>query len=63
MAKINEHNDVRSYCIVMILYSQSWQHAIIIPTHKSGETEEPTNFRPNNLLPILSILLEKAIYF
>ena len=34
---------------------------IIIPIHKSGDIEEPTNFRPINLLPILSKILEKVI--
>ena len=30
-------------------------------THKSGDIEEPTNFRPINLLPIPSKILEKVI--
>ena len=33
----------------------------IIPIHKSGDIEEPTNFRPIILLPILSKILEKVI--
>ena len=37
------------------------KHSIIIPIHKSGNIEEPTNFRPINLLPILSKILEKVI--
>ena len=32
-----------------------------MPIHKSGDIEEPTNFRPINLLPILSKIWEKVI--
>ena len=34
---------------------------IIIPIHKSGDIEEPTNFRPINLLTILSKIFENVI--
>ena len=36
-------------------------HSITISIYKSGDTEEPTIFRPINLLPILSKILEKDI--
>ena len=47
--------------IVTNLFPKPWKHSIIIPIHKSGDTEEPTNFRQINLLPILSKILEKVI--
>ena len=40
--------------IVTNLFPKPWKHSIIIPIHKSGDIEKPTNFRPTNLLPILS---------
>ena len=41
--------------------SQTVEHSIIIPVHKAGDIEEPTNFRPVNLLLILSKIFEKFI--
>ena len=43
------------------VFWKPWKHSIIIPIHKSGDIEEPTNFRPANLLSILSKILEKVI--
>ena len=39
--------------IVTKVFPKPWKHSIIIPIHKSGDIEEPTNFRRINLLPIL----------
>ena len=47
--------------IVTKVFPKPWEHSIIIPIHKSGDIEEPTNFRLINLLPILSIIFEKDI--
>ena len=47
--------------IVTNVFPKLWKHSIIIPIYKSGGIEEPTNFRPINLLPILSKILEKVI--
>ena len=47
--------------IVTKVFPKPWKHPIIIPIHKSGDIEEPTNFRPINLLPILSKILENFI--
>ena len=47
--------------IVTKVFLKQWKHSIIIPIHNSGDIEEPTNFRPINLLPILSKILEKVI--
>ena len=47
--------------IVTKAFPKPWNHSIIIPIHKSGDIEEPANFRPINLLPILSKILEKVI--
>ena len=47
--------------IVTKVFPKPWKHSIIISIHKSGDIEEPTNFRPINLLPIISKILEKVI--
>ena len=47
--------------IVANVFPKPWKHSIIIPIHKSGNIEEPTNFRPNYLLPLLSNILENVI--
>ena len=47
--------------MVTKVFPTLWKHSIIIPIHKSGDIEEPTNFRPINLLPILSKILEKIL--
>ena len=47
--------------IVTNEFPKPCKHSIIIPIHKSGDIEEPTNFRPINLLPILSKILGKVI--
>ena len=39
--------------MVKKVFPKPRKHSIIIPIHKSGAIEEPTNFRPINLLPIL----------
>ena len=36
------------------VFPKPWKHSIKIPIHKSGDIDEPTNFRPINLLTILS---------
>ena len=47
--------------IITTAFPRLWKHSIIIPIHKSGDIDEPTNFRPINLFPILSKILEKVI--
>ena len=43
------------------IFPTQWKEAIVKPLHKSGDTNEPSNFRPVSLLPILSKILEKAV--
>ena len=45
------------------VFPEIWKHAIIKAIHKSGDKEEPSNFRPISLLPVLSKILEKVISF
>ena len=43
------------------VFPKPWKHSIIIPIYKSGDIEEPTNFRTFNLLPVLSKIFEKVV--
>ena len=47
--------------IVTKVFPKPLKQSIIKPIHKSCDIEDPTNFRPINLLPILSKILEKVI--
>ncbi|CAB4036083.1 Hypothetical predicted protein [Paramuricea clavata] len=40
-----------------------WKIARLIPIHKSGSINQPKNFRPISVLPVLSKLLEKAVHW
>ena len=39
-----------------------WKIAKIIPTHKKGSLDDPKNYRPISILPVLSKILERAIH-
>jgi len=47
--------------IVTGIVPNEWKHAIVCPTFKQGDTEDPKNYRPISLLPILSKVLEKIV--
>jgi hypothetical protein len=40
-----------------------WKIARLIPIHKYGSRDQPINFRPISVLPVLSKLLEKAVHW
>jgi len=39
-----------------------WKQAKAVPIHKSGDSDNPANYRPISILPVLSKILEKAVY-
>ena len=47
--------------IVTSIVPNIWKTAIVIPLHKKGDKEKPSNYRPISLLPILSKILEKIV--
>lgn len=47
--------------IVTGTFPKLWKEAIIVPILKSGNTDQPQNYRPISILPILSKILEKVI--
>ena len=44
------------------IFPTIWKTARIIPIYKSGDKQDPTNYRPISILPTISKILEKAIY-
>ncbi len=47
--------------IVTGIFPTSWKHALVVPSLKTGDVNDPNNFRPISLLPIISKLLEKVV--
>jgi hypothetical protein len=41
---------------------ETWKMAKLKPLHKSGATNDPSNYRPISVLPILSKILERAMH-
>ena len=38
-----------------------WKHPLVDPFHKKGDKEDPSNFRPVSILPVLSKVIEKIV--
>ncbi len=47
--------------IVTGIFPTAWKHSLFTPIHKSGASDEPSNYRPISLCSIISKLLEKII--
>ena len=44
------------------VFPNNWKSARIIPIYKSGDKQNPSNYRPISILPTISKILEKAIH-
>lgn len=42
---------------------EDWKTANIVPVHKKGEREYAENYRPISLLPIVSKVLERCVFY
>ena len=47
--------------IISCHFPFSWKLATVVPLHKSGNRDNPSNFRPISLLSVLSKLCEKVV--
>ena len=43
-------------------FAQAWKSAVVIPSLKSGDPNEPENTRPISLLPVMSKVCERAAH-
>ena len=39
----------------------AWKHALVHPIHKSGNPDDPSNFRPISILPVMAKVVEKVV--
>ena len=39
-----------------------WKNATVVPLHKKGDKQDPSNYRPISILPTLSKILERAVH-
>ena len=54
--------DICNHSIRTSKFPTSWKKARVIPLHKINSTENPENYRPISILPLLSKILEKRVY-
>ncbi len=47
--------------IVTGIFPTAWKFSIVVPFLKTGDVNDPSNYRPISLLPVLSKLLEKIV--
>ena len=48
-------------CIEKRFFAECLKHVTAVPIHKDGDTENPSNFRPISLLPVVRKILEKNL--
>ena len=44
------------------IFPSVWKNARVIPLHKKGDKQDPSNYRPISVLPTLSKILESAVH-
>ena len=47
--------------IVTGKFPSVWKHPLVNPLHKKGNTDDPNNYRPVSILPVLSKVIEKIV--
>ena len=48
--------------IVTGIFPTAWKLSIVVPILKTGDVNDPSNYRPISLLPVLSKILEKNCF-
>ena len=43
------------------VFPSDWKHSHITPVHKGGPFDDPSNFRPISVVPVLAKILEKIV--
>ena len=50
-----------NHSISSSVFPSAWKLARVIPVHKSGDTSDPSNYRPISILSALSKIMEKVV--
>ena len=58
----NHITDICNHSIRTSTFPTSWKKAHVIPLHKRNSTENPEDYMPISILPLLSKILEKHVY-
>ena len=48
-------------CLVLADFPDPWKHSIVHPIFKSGDTSDPSNFRPISIVPVLAKIVERVV--
>ena len=40
----------------------SWKHSLVSPIHKSGDSSNPSNYRPISIVPVIAKIVERAVH-
>ena len=44
------------------IFPDKWKEAKVLPLHKSGDDDNPSNYRPISILPVLSKIIERHVH-
>ena len=48
-------------CLANSDFPASWKHSMVIPIFKSGDSSNPSNFRPISIIPAIAKLVERLV--
>ena len=48
-------------CITRCELPPAWRAATVVPLHKGGDVQDPSNYRPISILPVVSKLCERVV--
>ena len=54
------HKDAMTVITPSLTFPTIWKNARTMPIHKTGDTQNPSNYMPISILPSISKILEKS---
>ncbi len=61
-AIVQQITDICNHSIQHNTFPTAWKKARVSPLHKKNSTQDPENYRPISILPLLSKVLEKHVF-